>query len=427
MTEPPLQRSLWAATASPSPPCPPLAGEVEADVAIVGAGYTGLSAALRLAEAGARAAVLEAHEPGWGASGRNGGQVIAGLKHDPDELLALYGAEAGRQALDCSAAAADLVFELIERHAIACDAQRQGWIQAAHRTGSLAPLRRRYQQLAALGHPVEWLEADQARALIGLPGYVGGWLDRRGGVVQPLSYARGLARAALTKSATVHAGSPATRLARQDGRWRVETPAGAVRAATVLLTSNGYTDDLWPGLRQSVIPVYSVQVATQPLGHNLARGLLPSGQAVSDTHRLLWYFRKDAAGRLVMGGGGSAYARDLPRLAAGLRRRVQGLSPELAEVPFAFAWGGRVALTRDHLPHLSELAPGLWAGLGYNGRGVAMATMLGHVLADRALGSVRPRFVFPATPLRRIPLHGLRGLAVSGMRAYYRLRDRLER
>ena len=426
MSEPPLEASRWAATATRPPPCPPLAGDARADVAIVGGGYTGLSAALRLAEAGVRAVVLEAQEPGWGASGRNGGHVIPGLKQDPDELLALLGPEAGQQAIETSAAAADLVFELIGRHAIDCQALRQGWIQVGHRPSALPVLRRRYEQLAARGFAVDWLDAQAATALIGPERYAGGWIDRRGGTLQPLSYARGLARAAQAMGAVIHGRTPATALVREARGWRVDTPAGAVRAETVLLASNGYTDDLWPGLKQSVVPVYSVQVATTPLGDNLGRAILPGGQCVSDTHRLLWYFRKDAAGRLLMGGGGSAYARDLPRLAAGLRRRVKALLPEHDETAFAFAWGGRVALTADHLPHLNELAPGLLAGLGYNGRGVAMATMMGHVLAERALGLAAPHYRFPASPLRPIPLHALRGVAVTALRMYYRLRDRLE-
>jgi len=426
MAEPALEDSLWAASAPPPVPAPPLAGESRADVCIVGAGYTGLSAALRLAEGGASVAVLDAEAPGWGASGRNGGQVIPGLKHDPDELLALFGPEDGGAMVQASAAAADLVFALIGRYGIECEAVRTGWLQPAHVPAALPLLRRRHAALARHGFDVGWLEAGDVARLLGRERYHGGWIDRRGGSVQPLGYARGLARAALGLGVRLHGASRATALKRHGLAWHVSTPGGRVVAEQVLLATNGYTDGLWPGLKRTVVPVLSVQVASEPLSENLRRSFLPERQTVSDTHRLLWYYRTDAAGRAIMGGGGSAYAADLPRLAEGLRRRLRALLPEAAELRFRHAWGGRVALTPDHLPHLHELAPGLMAGLGYNGRGVAMATMLGHVMAERALGLATPRWRFPAAPPKPFACHALHGPAVTAVRMYYRLRDRLD-
>ena len=424
--EPELSDSLWAATASPAIPTPPLEGERRCDIAIVGGGYTGLSAALRLSEGGADAVVLEAREPGWGASGRNGGQVIPGLKHDPGELVALHGAKRAEAVIRTSEAAADFVFALIEKHAIACDAVRSGWIQPAHTADRLPMLRRRFEQWAGRGAEVAWLDRDELATLTGTERYHGGWIDRRAGAVQPLAYARGLARAARAAGATICGGSPATALTRSGDGWRVETPRGALIADQVLLCTNGYTDGLWPKLRQTVAPVYSVQVATAPLSENVRRSILPGGQTVSDTRRVLSYFRLDADGRLLMGGGGSAYGGSIGRLAAGLKRRVAELFPQLAEPRFEHVWGGRVALTLDHLPHRHVLGPGLQAGLGYNGRGVAMATMMGKVLADHALARPKPEHDFPATIPSPIPLHALRGLAITATRIYYRFRDRLE-
>lgn len=424
--EPELSASLWAATAPPAIPAPPLEGERRCDVAIVGGGYTGLSAALRLSEGGADAVVLEAREPGWGASGRNGGQVIPGLKHDPDELAALHGAKKAEQMLRTSEAAADLVFALIDKHAIACDALRTGWIQPAHAADRLPMLRRRFEQWAKRGADVAWLERAEVASLTGTERYHGGWLDRRGGSVQPLGYARGLARAARAAGATIYGGTPVTALTRAGDGWRLSTPRGTVVADQALLCGNGYTDGLWPRLRETVVPVYSVQVATAPLSENVRRSILPGGQTVSDTRRVLSYFRLDAEGRLLMGGGGSAYGASVERLAAGLKRRVGELLPQLADPRFEYVWGGRVALTLDHLPHRHVLGPGLQAGLGYNGRGVAMATMMGRVLADHALARPKPEHDFPATLPQPIPLHALRGLAVTATRIYYRFRDRLE-
>jgi glycine/D-amino acid oxidase-like deaminating enzyme len=422
-----LPPSLWAATASAAPDTPALDGDERTDVAVVGGGFTGLSAALHLAQGGAEVTVLEAAEPGWGASGRNGGQVIPGLKEDPRDILARFDAKDGEAMVRASGAAADLVFDLIARHDIDCDGQQTGWIQAAHSKPMLGDLEKRHRDWAGRDANVAWLERDELSRRMGDGRYYGGWIDKRGGGLQPLSYARGLARAAQSFGARVHGASPVESLLRDGRGWRLQTPGGSLTADKVIIATNGYTDGLWPGLAQSVVPVYSVQVATAPLGENMRGNILGGGEVLSDTRRVLWYFRQDAHGRLIMGGGGSAYESGAVKIYEGLRQRVRDLLPEAGPVDFEFAWNGRVALTMDHYPHLHELAPGLWAGLGYNGRGVAMATMMGKVLADRALDTAQPEFEFPASPVRPLPLHALRGVVVTAARAYYRFRDALEK
>src|SRR5437016_4881950 len=203
----PLPPSLWAATARKARATPPLDASRKADVAIVGAGYSGLAAALQLAEAGVSVVVLEAGEPGWGASGRNGGQVIPGLKYDPDELVVMFGPKAGEHLIRVAGAAPDTVFDLIARHDIDCEARRCGWIQPAFAAADLDLIARRAEQWQRRAAPVEVLDRDTVRRLIGSPIYHGGWLDRRAGSVQPLSYARGLARAAQKAGALVCGGS----------------------------------------------------------------------------------------------------------------------------------------------------------------------------------------------------------------------------
>ncbi|MGQ0677764.1 MAG: NAD(P)/FAD-dependent oxidoreductase, partial [Rhodospirillales bacterium] len=237
--------SLWAATAPPGSPAPALHDPAEADVAVIGAGYTGLSAALHLAERGAQVVVLDAGEPGWGASGRNGGQVIPGLKFDPDEIEAKLGPERGGKLVEFAAKAPDLVFDLIRRHAIACDAVRGGWLQPAHSPAGRVRAERRAAEWARRGADVDVLDrAAMARAL-GSEAYCGGWIDRRGGAIQPLAFARGLAAACVARGVAVHGGTPAQTLTRGGGKWRIEAPGASVSADTVLLCTNGYTTGLF--------------------------------------------------------------------------------------------------------------------------------------------------------------------------------------
>ncbi len=418
--------SLWGATATPASVTPPLDGNQQTDVAIVGGGFTGLSSALHLAEQGSEVVVLEAGEPGWGASGRNGGQVIPGLKEDPSEILLRFGPELGEKIIKSAGQAADLVFNLIRRYEMDCEFQQNGWIQAAHTKRMLPTLRRRYDDWAARDANVAWIDRDELAQRMGDDRYHGGWIDKRGGGVQPLSYARGLAKTAQMRGARVHGASPVTSLNRRRTGWHLTTPSGVLTANKVILATNGYTDYLWPGLAKSIIPLYSAQVATAPLGENFRSKILGGGEVLSDTHRVLWYFRKDHHGRLIMGGGGSAYENGVVKVYDSLKDRARTLFPEAGDIEFEYSWNGKVAVTTDHYPHLHELAPNLYAGLGYNGRGVAMATMMGRILADRILGTEDPEFEFATTPLHSLPLHGLRGIAVTAARAYYRFRDTLD-
>jgi glycine/D-amino acid oxidase-like deaminating enzyme len=426
VTAGPPARSLWAATAIAGPAPLPLQGELLKDVAIVGGGFTGLSAALHLAAGGTRVALVEAGEIGHGASGRNGGQVIAGLKLDPEDLVARLGPEKGERLAAFAGGAADLVFDLVARHGIACDAQRSGWIQAAHAPAAMSVLEARVRQWTARGHAMELLSAEQVRGLVGSPRYVGGLVDRHSGQLQPLSYVRGLAAAAQRAGAVLHARSPATRLERDGRGWRVATPGGAVRAPMVILATNAYTESLWPGLARSVIPVWSYQIATAPLDAEQRRAVLPGGMPVSDTRRLLLYFRLDRDGRLVVGGRGPFRDGTPPRDYAKIVDGLRWLFPDLATPAIEHFWSGRVALTLDHLPHLHELAPGLRACLGYNGRGVALATACGKLLADWAQGRAAAALPLPLAPLRPIPLHALRRPALSAAIAWKRLLDRWE-
>ena len=421
---PSLADSLWSATALPGPAFDPMDGDVRADVAVVGAGYTGLSAALHLAEAGARVVVIDAHQPGWGASGRNGGQVNPGLKDGPATLRARFGDEIASRMIAMSGGVADLVFGLIDRHGIACDAVRKGWLRAAVTPAQRDDLLQLAREWEAEGGGVDPMDQAQMARAIGAEDYLGGVIDRRGGTLHPLNYALGLARAAVRAGAQVHGQTPATGMARDGSLWSVATPRGIISADKVILATNAYSGPLQRDLSRSVVPVCSVQVATAPLSANIAASILPAGAHVSDTRRLLLYFRKDAAGRFIMGGRGSLREGATRLQQARLRAEAERMFPQLQGAAWDHAWGGLVAVTPDHTPHLHELAPGLMAGLGYNGRGVGMATAMGRELAFWALGRDALDLSFPVTGVRPLPFAFARPIAVELEIVRQRLLDR---
>jgi glycine/D-amino acid oxidase-like deaminating enzyme len=409
----PLPPSLYVQTARPAPATPPLQGDNSVSVAIVGGGFTGLSAALHLAEHGTSVAVLEAHAPGWGASGRNGGQVNPGLKHDPDQVERDFGPELGARMTALAWGAPDFLFSLVRRHGIDCAASQTGTLRAALGAAEAAGLHATHAQCAARGRPVELIDRARLREHTGTDRYALALHDRSGGHVNPLSYARGLAAAAMRAGARVHGTTPVQRLRRHGPHWILETPQGTLRAEAVLLATNGYTGDLWPGLRRSVVPVYSGITASEPLPPGMARQILPSRASLYELGRVAVYYRLDEAGRLLMGGRCRQAGVGRPEQMAFLAAYAARLWPCLRGVRWTHGWNGQVAITPDHYPHLHEPAPGLLACLGYNGRGVALATAMGPQLARRLLGGASAPIDLPVTSIRTIPLHGLWKTAVS--------------
>ena len=411
---------LWDATASPAPVCPALRGAVEVDVAVVGAGYAGLSTALHLAEAGHGVCVLEAGEPGAGASGRNGGQVIAGLRHYVSDLAAKYGVEMGARAHEFGGRTADAAFGTIRRLGIECDARQGGWMGVVDTQQGLAEIAQRAAVWQKRGVPVRVLTREEVVATTGTSAYLGGWIDPRGGTVQPLSLARGLARAAQAAGAAVHGRSRATSLRRQGAGWRVDTAEGSVSARQVLLATNALTDALWPRLRQMILPVWSFQIATEPVD-GVA---LPDGMAVSDLRRVLRYFRRDRDGRVVVGGKGTLTAPgDIGAFTLQQQHLVR-LYPALRDAAVAFRWGGLVGVLPDRFPRVVELGPGALATLGCNGKGVAWNVAMGPILAEALVTGRNDVLPIPVTPVTPIPMHGLRRAYVAAGATWSRVQDR---
>ncbi len=420
-----LPPSLYADTAVPPVPAPPLEADSNVSVAIVGGGFAGLSTALHLAEQGTDTIVLEAQEPGWGASGNNGGQLNPGLKLDPDTIEATFGTDLGRRMIAFAYNTPVFALDLIRRHQIACEARQNGTLRAAYHEGNAAAVEKTAEQCIRRGMPVTVLDRNALREATGTDRYVRAMLDRRGGDLQPLSYARGLARAAIAAGAAIHGQTPATSLQREGGRWRIETPRAVVRAEKILIATNGFTDDLWPDLRRTIVPVFSSIAATEPLPDDVARQIMPTRSALYESGRITVYYRIDASNRLLIGGRGPMrWIRD-PSAVNYLMRYAVRLWPALRGISWTHGWNSRLAMTADHYPHVHEPGPGALVYLGCNGRGVALATAMGHQLARRLIEGEVARIDLPITALKPIRFHALWPGAVKSVVLYGQIRDRL--
>ncbi len=400
--------SLWDSSAEESDHEAPLQADAVADVAIVGGGYTGLSTALHGAERGLDCLVLEAGRIGHGGSGRNAGLVNAGVWHPPAAVRAALGPEYGPRFLAEFGTAPDYVFDLIERHQIRCEPVRAGTIHAAHAPAALKGLESRHAEWARLGAPVEMLDRAAVAAATGSTAFAGGLLDRRAGTVNPMGYARGLARAARGAGARIATGVRVTGLRRTATGWRVLTDRGEVQAQAVVLGTNAYTGPLWPPLDRTFTPISYFQLATEPLGTAAAR-ILPGRHGVWDTGRIMTSLRKDAAGRLILGSMGSVMGD--ARTGASRRwaeARLKRLFPDLGRVAFEEAWDGQIALTPDHLPRIHRLEEGLWTPIGYNGRGITSGTVFGRAMAELLTGADPASLPLPLSTPREVAAAGLR-------------------
>lgn len=423
---PPLPRTLYAETAAPGIDTAPLDGDRTVSVAIVGGGYTGLSTALHLAERGVDVALVEAHEIGWGCSGRNGGQVNPGLKPDPDEVEHHFGPDLGARMVALSYAAPDRVFDLIRRHAISCEARQGGTLRASVDRRSAKGVVALAAQCCVRSMPVSHLDAKAIAEATGTQRYRSALLDRRGGSINPLGYARGLARAAAAAGAKLHAGTRALAIRPATNGWSIGTATGTLSAEHIVVGTNGYTDDLWPELRRTVIPVYSAITATEPLPAEVRAQIMPGRSVLYETGWDTVYYRIDDEGRLLMGGRGPQRDARGPQDYAHLVDYALRLWPALAKARWTHRWFGQVAITADHYPHLNEPAANAHLALGYNGRGIAMATTVGALLAQRILGAAEKDIDLP---IRRklVPFrfHDFWRVGVTTRIAYGRIRDRL--
>lgn len=355
------------------------------DVAVIGAGYTGLAAARALASRGARVAVLEAATVGWGASSRNGGMVLTGLKKGVGALQAAYGHEHARHVFAMSLAAIDCVEEIVAQEGIDCAFARCGHLEVAAKASHYDGMLHEAELLGrAFDHPVRVIPKSALSSELGSQRYFGGLVDEQSAGLNPARYVVGLAHGAQRAGAHIVEGAAVQRIQRDNGGFLLATTQGALFARNVLVATNGYTGAATPTLRRRVIPVGSYIVATEPLAEHVAQELIPNGRMVYDTKNFLYYFRLTPDRRMVFGGRATftpPNERTLPESARALRNGMVEVFPQLATTRVEYAWGGTLAFTFDMMPHAGQLN-GLYYALGYAGHGVAIATYLGTRMAD---------------------------------------------
>jgi glycine/D-amino acid oxidase-like deaminating enzyme len=422
--------SLWAAVTPAGPDLPELIGSNAADVIVIGAGFTGLSSALHLREAGVDVAIVEAMEPGWGASGRNNGQVIPTLSRpDPEDIIAKHGA-AGERFVGLLRDSATTLFDLGARYKIEAEQEQSGWVQPVHSPGRIKIAQRRVRQWSKFGAPVELLSREQVRDMLGSDAWFGGFWNKSGGHINPLALSRGLARAVLDKGARIYARSPAISFERRNDRWRVKTAKGEISGRALVVATNAYSGEfsksLAPDIAHEVMPVLSWQMATQPLSDNVRSTIIPGRQAMSDTHGELYFARYDARNRLVTGGAVIGPGNKPERLKARVTERLQRLWPQIGEVSFDYVWNGYVGMTTDFLPRIHRLGPDAYGWTGCNGRAVALSIALGNELSKAIRGTPEQELALPLTDPAPIPGHGLLRKLAPLMLLLYRCRDARE-
>ncbi|MDO5529371.1 MAG: FAD-binding oxidoreductase [Paracoccus sp. (in: a-proteobacteria)] len=419
--------SLYAASRRHLPDLPPLAGEARADVAVIGAGYTGLSAALHLALAGFSVVVLEAQRVGFGASGRNGGQVGSGQRLDVDTLERMAGRDTARALWDMAEEAKSLTRDLAARSGVA---YHPG---IAHAARSKAELRDSAEMAEKLArdydyHHITPLDRAEFAQLVPSPAYIGGDLDEGAGHLDPLDLALGVAGLALDAGAVIHERSRVRRIehaARPGGLSTLHTDQGLVRCDHVILAANGYLGKLEPKIAARVMPINNYIVATEPLG-DLAASVLTRPIGCHDAKFVVNYWRLDPDCRLIFGGGESLGYRFPKDIAGMVRRPLLQIYPQLKDVRLTHAWGGTLAITMSRMPCFARPAPNCLSASGYSGHGVAMAHLAGKIMAEAVAGQAGRFDVFAKLSPRRFPGGAAlrHPLLVLGM-TWFALRDRL--
>lgn len=417
------QNSYYTATAPLLEGRPSLKGEHRVEIVIIGGGYTGLSAALHLAKAGKRVAVLEANRVGWGASGRNGGQIHSGQRQEPEWFEARYNRDVSRRFFRMGEDAKHLVHSLIEHYKIDCDL-KPGLIHAAHKKRTVSEFQ---DQIALLNahydHPVSWLDQEETVHRLGSNAYFGAIYDPTAGHLHPLKFALGLAQAALSEGAEIYENTQVLEISDWDNPT-LTTSNGTMRADKVLICGNGYVGGLVPRVDARVMPINNFIAATRPLTE--VENPLPGDECAADSRFVINYWRMSADKRLLFGGGEN-YSSSFPNDIEGLvRKPLSMIYPQFKDIEIDYAWGGTLAVTVHRVPFVQKLNDNVFTAAGFSGQGVTLAPLAGQILAEAALGQSERLDLYADLPTPPFPGGSLlRPAALALGLRWYALRDRL--
>ena len=429
-----IAQSLWVKTAPKEAVRAPLEGTLEADIVIIGAGYTGLSTALHLACKGASPLVLDAQSVGWGASGRAGGQVNPALPvATPDLLFSQIKAPFAKRLAKLSLGSADFLFDMIKRHQIACEARQKGWLRAHHSKKARANAAESALKWRDFGADHHLCSRAETLSLSGSPIYRSAMLAPHGGLVHPLKLAQGLARTAEKQGAMIYEHSPVIKIEKHGKGWRLHTANGHVTCRFVVHATNAYSGTMQPfagawqkQLHQEIVRASPIQIATDPLPDEIINSILPDGHSISDSRRMIMYARREPDNRIIYGSIGTRRRDGSLSGYDWLAKDAVRVFPQLRDVKWPYRWGGQIALTENRLPHLIKLDESMIAGMGYNGRGVAMANVMGKVLSDYASGVPEEALDLPVTGTNAYRFGAITQSALTSYIHLAKYLDRLE-
>jgi gamma-glutamylputrescine oxidase len=417
--------SLYAANTETLPPFVPPEGDIKTEILVIGAGYTGLSAALHLAEARHEVTLIDAQRVGWGASGRNGGQLHSGQRLEQSVLEKMLGLEKARALWDIAEGAKELVHYLIAEHQIACD-YAPGIVIADHRARYVTHTRAYVDHMRSVyGYEsISFLNKQQVADRIGTDVYFGGSLDWGAGHLDPLKFTFGLARAAEKAGVAIHEQTRA--LSIEKGKpVRVLTDHGTITADRLVVAANGYLGLLLPEVASRVMPINSYMAATEPMGEARARALIPDNVAVADSRFVVNYYRLSADHRMLFGGRESYGYKDPTDISSAIRKRMLDIYPQLGDLKIEYDWGGTLGITMNRMPRLARIGDNILNASGFSGHGVALATMGGALTAEVLAGRPKRFDAMANVPSRRFPggTHLRQPLLVLAM-LYYAMRDK---
>ncbi len=423
----PFDVTLWYATAASAPHTAPLSGRMQANVCIVGAGYTGLTTALELAKTGVNVVLLERQEIGFGGSGRNAGHCTPTFTHySLPELRSMLGEPFAERLIERQTRANDRVSSMIRDYQIDCEWVQKGYVMGAPHKGAMEEIRHKVETYNAVGAKTRLLDRDEVAAITGSPRFHGGWLHEEAGHLNPLGYARGLGRAVIQEGGKIFTGTTVTGCERDvSGGWKVKTEGGEVIASKLIFTTGAYTVGGWPKLDRTFKIQRVFVAATQILSEETRRKVLPQNTTIHDGRGDIYVYKYNAEGRIVasmfpMGrrGRDMAYTRQV------MSERLKWLHPELREeIRWDYFWFGNLDMQYRTVPRVYDLAPGVVALTGLSGRGVPTGSMLGSILSEWALGKPENELALRLEPLKAAPFY--MGFAPKMMLRYYRLRDNI--